>query len=183
MKKNNLILGMLLIAAAASAQAQPPADAERLDAVAERGRHVMPFHLEKTLHVFNKTPHGGIQQVIAKDAGDAEQIALIRRHLLDIGQGFRQGDFSRQRRIHGDDMPGVAELAAGYAKLHFDYRELPNGAEIEYSAEETSLIDAIHRYFNAQLSDHARHAVGGKSEQCRHKMHRHGAMRPSLPKE
>lgn len=177
----NLILAMLLVAT--SAQAQPPASSERLDAVVERGRQVMPFNLEKTLHVFDKTAYGGIQQVIANNAGDAEQIALIRRHLLEISQGFRKGDFSRQRRIHGADMPGLAELAADYAKVRFDYRELPNGAEIEYSAEDSSLVDAIHRYFNAQLSDHARHAVGGKPEQCLHKMHRHGAMQPSLPKE
>lgn len=181
MKKINFILGMLLVAT--SAQAQPPTSSERLDTVAERGRHVMPFNLEKTLHVFDKTAHGGIQQVIANNVGDAEQIALIRRHLLKISQGFQRGDFSPQRRIHGDDMPGLAELATGYAKVRFDYRELPNGAEIEYSAEDSSLVDAIHRYFNAQLSDHARHAVGGKPEQCLHKMHRHGAMQPSLPKE
>lgn len=180
MKKINVILGMLLAANLAHAQ---PASSERLDAVAERGRHVMPFNLEKTLHVFDKTAHGGIQQVIAKDAGDAEQIALIRRHLLAISQGFQNGDFSRQRRIHGNDMPGVAELAAGYAKVRFAYRELPNGAEIEYSAEESSLVDAIHRYFNAQLNDHARHAVDGKPEQCRHNMHRHGLAKPSLNKE
>ncbi|MCK9606288.1 MAG: aspartate carbamoyltransferase [Methylomonas sp.] len=181
MKKFNFILGMLM--AATAVQAQPPVSSERLDTVADRGRHVMPFNLEKTLHVFDKTMHGGIQQVIAYNTGDAEQIALIRRHLLQISQGFRQGDFSRQRQIHGDDMPGLAELAAGYAKVRSDYRELPNGAEIEYSAEDSSLVDAIHRYFNAQLSDHARHAVGEKPEQCKHKMHRHGTMQPSLPKE
>lgn len=152
--------------------AQAPAGPERLDAVAERGRHVMPFDLEKTRHVFTKTPHGGIQQVIAKNVGDREQIALIRQHLADISQRFRQGDFSRQRSIHGDDMPGLAELSAGYARLSFDYRELPNGAEIEYSAEDGALVDAIHRYFNAQLSDHARHVSPGEPMRCPH--HRQG---------
>lgn len=181
MRKFNYILGMLF--AATTAHAQPPANSERLDAVVERGRQVMPFNLEKTLHVFDKTAHGGVQQVIVNNAVDAEQIALIRRHLQEISQGFQKGDFSRQRRIHGDDMPGLAELEAGYAKARFAYRELPNGAEIEYSAEDSSLVDAIHRYFNAQLSDHARHAVGGKPGQCRHNTHRHGSAQPSLNKE
>jgi len=165
-------LALLLTSAAITTHAQAPAGPKRLDEVAERGRHVMPFHLEKTQHVFNKTAHGGIQQVIAKDAADSEQIGLIRRHLSDISECFRQGDFSRQRQIHGDDMPGVADLAVSYRRVHFDYRELPNGAEIEYSAEDSALVDAIHRYFNAQLSDHARHAVDGKSQQCDHKPHK-----------
>lgn len=161
-------LSMLISASATTAYAQAPASPERLDEVAERGAHVMPFALEKTRHVFDKTKHGGIQQVVAKDAADSEQIALIRRHLSDIADGFKRGDFSKQRRIHGDDMPGVNDLAASYRNIRFDYRELPNGAEIEFVAEEPALVDAIHRYFNAQFRDHARHAVAGG-----HSMH-HG---------
>lgn len=166
-------LMFLWLAAAAPVFAQAPASEQRLDEVAERGRHVMPFHLEKTQHIFNKTEHGGIQQVIAKDAGDSEQIGLIRQHLADISSRFQQGDFAKQRRIHGDDMPGLAELSSQYRNVRFAYRDLPNGAEIEYSAEDSALIDAIHRYFNAQLSDHARHAAGGGAMKCEHKRHGH----------
>lgn len=172
-------LALLIATSVSIVYAQSPASPARLDEVAERGSHVMPFHLEKTQHVFNKTEHGGIQQVIAKDAGDSEQIALIRQHLADISERFKQGDFSKQRRIHGDDMPGLAELSSQYRSVRFDYRELPNGAEIEYSAEQPALVDAIHRYFNAQLSDHARHAVAGQAQRCdheplgQHKMHKH----------
>lgn len=179
-------LVVVLTVAMAPAYAMQPACHDRLDEVAERGRHVMPFDLEKTQHVFDKTEHGGIQQVLAKDAGDGEQIGLIRRHLSEIAGGFRQGDFSRQRRIHGDDMPGIKDLAADYRRVRFHYRELPSGAEIEYSAEDPALVDAIHRYFNAQLSDHARHAVGGHVHQCRHKPHHHQhhcAMKSTAPQE
>jgi len=164
------VSALLFISAAMTSHAESPADPARLDEVAERGSHVMPFSLEKTLHVFNKTEHGGLQQVVAKDAADHEQIGLIRQHLLDISERFKQGDFTKQRRIHGDDMPGLAELAAANGAVRFEYRELPNGAEIEYSAEQPALVDAIHRYFNAQLSDHARHAVGGQTHHD-HKMH------------
>lgn len=166
---HKITLTVFLTSAAMTAQAQSSASPARLDDVAERGRHVMPFDLEKTQHVFDKTEHGGIQQVIAKDAGDSAQINLIRQHLADISQRFKQGDFSKQRRIHGDDMPGLAELAGADGAVGFDYRELPNGAEIEYSAEDASLVDAIHRFFNAQLSDHARHAVDGQPMKCEHK--------------
>ena len=171
---NSMHKSLLIVwlgASAGAAYAQAPANEQRLDQVAERGRHVMPFDLEKTQHVFNKTTHGGIQQVIAKDAGDSQQIGLIRQHLADISERFKQGDFSKQRQIHGDDMPGLAELSSQYRNVRFSYRDLPNGAEIEYSAEDTALVDAIHRYFNAQLSDHARHAVGDGSMKCEHDMH------------
>lgn len=166
---------IVTVAASTAAYAQTPASPARLDEVAERGRHVMPFHLEKTQHIFNKTEHGGIQQVIAKNADDSEQIALIRQHLADISEHFRKGDFSKQRRIHGDDMPGLLDLIGNYPDIRFDYRELPNGAEIEYSTEQSVLVDVIHRYFNAQLSDHARHATDGQPMKCEHKTHhRHG---------
>jgi len=163
-----LLLGLMI----QSAHAETEASTARLDAVAERGRHVMPFDLEKTLHIFNKNDYGGIQQVIAKDASDQAQVKLIRRHLSELVQRFRQGDFSRQRRIHGNDMPGIAEIGNDYKRIQFIYRELPNGAEIEYAAEDSALIDAIHRYFNAQLRDHARHAIGSPS-QCQRKTHHH----------
>jgi hypothetical protein len=156
-----ICLSLLLIAAATNVDAVQAADSARLDEVVERGVRVMPFDLEKTLHIFDKTETGGVQRVIAKDAGDAQQIGLIRGHLADIAAGFRQGNFSKQRRIHGEDMPGLTELAGANGAVLFAYRELPNGAEIEYSAEQPALVDAIHRYFNAQLSDHARHAIAG----------------------
>jgi hypothetical protein len=85
-----------------------PADEKRLDEVAERGTHVKPFDLEKTTHGFSKTANGGIQQVIAKDKSDTEQIQLIRDHLSEISEEFRQGDFSKPAHIHGGDMPGLA---------------------------------------------------------------------------
>lgn len=155
------VLALLLTSAAMMVHAQAPASPERLDDVAERGRHVMPFDLEKTQHVFNKTKHGGIQQVIAKDAADGEQITLIRKHLSQIAERFAQGDFSGPKRIHGDDMPGVKELAAAAGRVHFEYSDLPNGGQIDYRSDDPQLIAAVHRYFDAQLSDHARHAVPG----------------------
>lgn len=47
------------------------------------------------------------------------------------------------------------------------YRELPDGAEIAYATSIEKLKHAIHRWFDAQLSDHARHAVPG------HNTHQH----------
>ena len=160
MMKKTLLLTALLLSITA-VEAIPPVDTARLDAVQERGSHVMPFDLEKTLHIFNKTDTGGIQQVIAKDAADTEQIGLVRSHITQLAAGFAKGDFSGPRRIHGDDMPGLNALVAAAGKVSFVYRDLINGAEIEYRSQDKQLIAAVHSYFDAQLSDHARHAMPG----------------------
>ncbi|CAG9179675.1 hypothetical protein LMG23992_04040 [Cupriavidus laharis] len=70
----------------------------------------MPFDLKATTHVFTKTRDGGVQQVIARVPGDAEQIRLIREHLSEITGQFRRGNFSGPSAIHGPAMPGLAEL-------------------------------------------------------------------------
>ncbi len=166
-----LIHLLLFCAFIATANAVETVSAERLDEVAKRGADVMPFSLEKTLHVFNKTDNGGVQQVIAKDAGDSEQITLIRKHLAEIAAHFTKGDFSGPKRIHGNDMPGVKELSLGAGRVHFGYRDLPNGGQIDYVTEAPELIAAIHLYFDAQLSDHSRHVMSG--DHARHRSQQH----------
>lgn len=148
---------------------QGPADEKRLDEIAERGAHVMPFDLEKTLHIFSKTNDGGIQQVIVKNKSDTEQINLIRSHLSKIAAEFKQSNFSNPEKIHDKNMPGLADLkAAKDGQIKISYKELPDGAEIIYSTEIQKLKNAIHQWFEAQLSDHARHAVPGHEHNSEH---------------
>ena len=71
---------------AVSVQAVENASEDRLEEVAKRGAHVMPFSLEQTTHIFSKTEKGGLQQVIVKDSSNAEQIKLIREHLSKISR-------------------------------------------------------------------------------------------------
>lgn len=168
MKRLIVCLSMWLFIAA-SLQAAERASDERLDEVVRRGSHVMPFDLEQTTHVFSKTGKGGLQQVVVKDSSNADQVKLIRQHLAKISNEFMQGDFSNPAKIHGEDMPGLAELrAAKLGQIKVIYRELPNGAEIDYSTDDPKLIEAIHQWFDAQLSDHARHAVPGHPEHLMH---------------
>lgn len=151
------------------AQAVEKANEEHLDEVAQRGADVMPFSLEQTTHIFSKTKQGGLQQVIVKDSANIEQIRLIRKHLSKISAKFTKGDFSDPARIHGQHMPGLMELrAAKPGRIRIVYKELPNGAEIDYSTDARNLISVIHQWFEAQLTDHARHAISGPSN---HPMH------------
>ncbi|WP_204369197.1 hypothetical protein [Methylocucumis oryzae] len=111
--------------------------------------------------MFTKNASGGRQQVIAKDVQDSEQITLIQQHLSMLAMKFAKGDFSGPKRIHGEAMPGLVQLTTGFSRVQFNYQALANGAQLDYVAREPELIDAIHAYFDAQLSDHARHAVSG----------------------
>jgi hypothetical protein len=143
-------------------QAVEPASEARLDEVAHHGEKVMPFSLDQTTHIFTKTENGGVQQVIVKEISNTEQIKMIKTHLLQISQEFAQGNFSAPMSIHGENMPGLAKLRqAELGQIKIEYKELSNGAQISYSTNDPSLIEALHEWFDAQLSDHARHAIPG----------------------
>ena len=149
-------LTLMLLILAGLTQASENTSKARQEEVTKRGAHVMSFSLERTVHIFAKTKSGGIQQVIIKDKADSHQITLIRKHLSNIAKEFAQGNFSDPAKIHGKDMPGLAELEkARPDQLRIVYKKLAKGAQIEYSSDNSGLIDAIHRWFDAQLADHA----------------------------
>lgn len=128
--------------------------ASRQEVVAERGARVMPFSLESTTHVFDATDEGGIQRVVAKDRDDAREIELIRGHLRDEAEAFGRGDFGDPTSIHGEEMPGVDRLSAGYRDIDVRYRDLLDGAEIAYGTDDPEIVDALRAWFDAQLGDH-----------------------------
>lgn len=167
--KKLIVMPWLVLVATTSVFAQEKASEQRLNEVVQRGKHVMPFDLEKTLHVFSKTPSGGFQQVVVKVADNTEQIEMIRQHLSKIANEFKNNNFSNPVKIHGDTMPGLAILSkAKQGQISIEYSALNNGAQIVYASDSTILIEAIHQFFDAQLRDHARHAI---SEHNMHKMH------------
>ena len=117
----------------------------------------MPFDLERTTHRFLKTDTAGVQVVVSDD-GDREQIALIRAHLRKEALLFRRGVFTDPITIHGPDMPGVAELRLGAQRIAVTYANVAAGGEIRYRTKDPELVAAIHRWFDAQTSDHGAHA-------------------------
>ena len=127
--------------------------------VATRGVQVMPFDLERTTHFFEKREDGGLQQVVAHDATDSQQIALVRAHLAEEAERFRQGDFHDPAMIHGEDMAGLHQLILGFEQISIAYADLPDGAQILYTTDDAELITAIHAWFDAQVADHAGHAT------------------------
>ena len=137
---------------------------QRQAEVAQRGKQVMPFTLAATTHIFSKTETGGVQQVVTKTAGDEVQAKLIRQHLRDIQAQFLKGDFSGPSHIHGQAMAGLAELkAAAPDQIAIGYTDIQGGAELSYTTANPALVSAIHRWFDAQLSDHGKDAMAGHS--------------------
>lgn len=127
--------------------------------VAATGAEVMPFDLDRSTHVFETTERGGVQTVRSDD-GDAAQIELIRAHLGHEAERFAAGDFHDPAMIHGDDMPGLHALVMGHDRISVVYRDVELGGEIRYESDDGELVQAIHEWFGAQLSDHGEHAQG-----------------------
>jgi hypothetical protein len=145
------------------------ADAGRVAEVAKRGAAVMPFDLKATIHVFTETGDGGVQRVVARNRGDATQAQLVRQHLQELRGQFLQGDFSGPEHIHGAGMPGLAALrAAAPGSIAISYREVPDGAELVYRTQDPALVEAMHRWFTAQVSDHGPDAVVGHHDGHHH---------------
>ncbi|MEO6986654.1 MAG: aspartate carbamoyltransferase, partial [Paralcaligenes sp.] len=130
------------------------ADSSRQAEVSARGAEVMPFDLNATTHLFTKTSNGGVQQVVARNPKNRTQIKLIREHLHDIADQFGKRNFSAPTHIHGTEMPGLAQLKkAKPGEISIHYKDLSNGGEVQYSTANVSLVSALHRWFDAQLSD------------------------------
>ena len=158
--QNKLFTAVLVASSSLSIHAVEKANEARLDEIAQRGTQIMPFNLDQTVHVFSKKEDGGLQQVVVKNQTNTGQIKLIRQHLNEIANKFKQGDFSDPSKLHGDNMPGLAILKkARPGEINIIYTELSDGAQIVYSSDDPALILAIHQWFDAQLSDHARHAM------------------------
>jgi hypothetical protein len=161
---------LLLVAVAAAAvmisgcandsSTPTPVTSGRQTEVAERGASVMPFDLERTTHQFTKTDTGGVQTVVADDPKDTAQIALIQQHLTAEVDRFRRGDFTDPARIHGNQMPGLQALRAHGGRITIDYKTTPDGARASYTTSDPQLRDALHHWFDAQVSDHGKHATG-----------------------
>jgi hypothetical protein len=138
------------------------AETQRQAEVSELGQDVMPFSLNGTTHIFTKNAQGGIQRVVVKNSSDTAQVTLIRQHLQEIREQFLKGDFSGPSHIHGQDMPGLAQLRDAKAgQIAIAYRGIQGGAQLSYQTSDAALVAALHKWFDAQLSDHGKDAVEG----------------------
>ncbi len=152
----------MCVVLASAASGLTMAETTRQEGVSERGAHVMPFSLAATTHVFTATPTGGTQQVLAKNPKDARQVRLVRQHLQDIAKQFSNGDFSGPTHIHGGEMPGLDILKrAKSSEIKIRYTAVASGGKLTFVTANPEMVQALHDWFKAQLSDHGSDAMAG----------------------
>lgn len=122
------------------------------------GSGVMPFDVERSTHVFRRLKDGGVQLVVTDDPSDHAQVGLIRSHLRKERRRFSRGDFSDPTTIHGHRMPGLAVLKRRYRQITVEYRPRANGAALRYRMRSRRIVSALHKWFAAQVHDHAPYA-------------------------
>jgi hypothetical protein len=89
---------------------------------------------------------------------DRADSRLRRRGLRTEADKFTKGDLGDPTAIHGDQMPVVEKLAQAADRITVTYAELPDGATLTYDTTDRELVAALHAWFDAQVSDHGRHA-------------------------
>jgi hypothetical protein len=127
---------------------------DRQTAVSAHGREVMPFDLERTTHTFAKTAAGGIESVTIKSPGDRAQLPFIRQHLRKEQRLFSRGEFRDPMATHGMRMPGLDTLRTHASQISITYRSLSDGAQLRYTTTDQTVRNALHTWFDAQLTDH-----------------------------
>jgi hypothetical protein len=158
--KHSLLIFIGILLFSSTTPAAEKAEPKPIDEVRHRTQQVVPFALDKTLQTFSKTVHGGVQHVVVKSTDDTKQIKLIQAHLQKTADEFRKGDFSVTERMHGADMPGLAQLKkAEIDDVRYEYKPLANGAQIHYSSEYPKLVQALHEWFDAQATEHGSDAI------------------------
>ncbi len=154
------VLAAVLALAGCGSPAAGPAPAPE-SGMNRQAQMVMPFDLTKTTHTFTDLPAGGVEHVVVNDPADGIDIAAVRGHLAEEAGKFSAGDYSDPARIHGADMPGLAALQAGAARVAVRYDPLPTGARITYGSADPALVGAVHTWFDRQRADHGMPGMGG----------------------
>ena len=129
------------------------ADTAHQNMVMEHGAQVMPFDQSQAMHMFLPSETGGVIEIVVHDM-DETQIQLVRSHLLQEAGRFARGDYSDPAYIHGNQMPGLTQLASRASHVSVRYFEAPTGAAIMLTSTDQALVSAIHQWLAAQQHDH-----------------------------
>ena len=130
-----------------------------------RGRAAMGVDQYTSTHHFDALPDGGRIE-LQRDADDSAGVATIRAHIRAIAAAFKGGDFSTPAFVHMRMVPGTDVMVAKRARIRYEPRDLPRGAELRIRTTDPEAIAAIHRFMAFQQSDHR--ATGRTHESAGH---------------
>ncbi|MGZ4979387.1 MAG: aspartate carbamoyltransferase [Methylobacter sp.] len=159
--KKIALLACLIALPFTTAQAQEP-DTEQHAANKSDARQLLPYAADRALEGFTRTANGGIMQIVAKSADDAQQIKLMQQYLRQTAEEYGKTDFSSTEIFHGTDMPGLAQMKAAKAgEIKYQYKALNNGGQIVFSTEDPQLLNGLHAWIDAQIKDHGSAGLSG----------------------
>lgn len=132
-----------------------------LAAVNERGARAMGFSQTRTKHNFILREDGGVIQVEAKDAADAESRDLVRKHLAEIARLFAAGDFRTPLAVHDRVPDGAHEMCRLRSAITYEFEQTERGARVYVKTRDKDALAAVHAFLRFQIKDHQ---TGDKTE-------------------
>lgn len=125
-----------------------------LAAVNTRGEKAMGFSQTETTHRFILNADGGVIQVEAGDPNDAQNRAMIRRHLARVALMFAAGDFDTPLLVHGRVPPGVPVMRRLKSEINYVYEETGRGARVRITTKNAEALAAVRDFLRFQITDH-----------------------------
>ncbi|HLV26066.1 MAG TPA: hypothetical protein VKZ41_07110 [Gemmatimonadales bacterium] len=144
----------LLSACQADNDAVPQTDSEEAFAELQaRGQVAMGVDQYASRHLFDALPDGGRIE-LQQEAGDAEAVETIRKHLREIAVQFKSGDFRLPSFVHDHEVPGTKVMTEKQSLITYTYSDLPAGGQVRITTEDEEAIRAIHEFMEFQRQDH-----------------------------
>ena len=125
-----------------------------LAAVNERGERAMGFSQTRTTHHFLLKADGGVIEVEADDARDAESRDRVRRHLAHVARAVAAGDFRTPLAVHDRVPPGAHEMCRLRASIKYEFEQTERGGRVLIRTDNKEALAAVHEFLRFQIKDH-----------------------------
>ena len=158
-----LFVSFLLSGASVSAQATTDSAFRRVQA---RGTKVMGVDQLTARHEFDLLPDGARISLRAAP-NDSAGVVAIRAHFRDIARKFARGNFAAPGMVHDRTVPGTRTMTAKRRAIAYRMHELPRGAELWITTEDSTALAAIREFVKFQRADHR----AGGMDSTMHRMH------------
>jgi hypothetical protein len=154
-----LAAGVLATGAAAQdahdahAHHAPTTDDTSYAAMQARGKQAMGVDQYTSTHQFVALPDGGRIELV-RSSDDSAGVSAIRRHLREVAQAFKAGDFSTPAFVHLQQVPGTAVMAARRSAITYTVGDVPGGAALRMTTADSAALTAIHEFLGFQAGAH-----------------------------
>jgi BioD-like phosphotransacetylase family protein len=97
--------------------------------------------------------------IVALNSSDNDTIKQIRNHVLDIQNGFSQGNFTKPFFIHAQQVPGTKLMGEKKDLIRYSIKQINNGSVLLLTTNDQQLIVAIHQFIAFQTAQHSGHRL------------------------